>query len=475
MKNLFAIEKKTQKIVYISKNDNLPNGEACGCICPLCGEPMIAKHGGKYEPGKSVKQAHFAHKAQTNCDPDKANESALHLLAKEILKDSTYINLPEYTMPGRMNPDYNIEDEEQCKPFTVLGKGKLSYQADEIKEEVRFENFKPDIVISKKNGQLAIEIAVTHFVDDEKKRKFREANLSVIEIDLSAYWKALNDRESTNEEIFSEENFRRSIIDQTICKKWIYNRREPVYIKKLQEKHKKDEETFQKRNAEKQGRIEYIRNTKKRIESNCNRLTSDAMAYHERLANLRDDNRAINELKKHKELYSKCMKEHAEIPIFLDIPVTGEFVFECDRRVWQIMVFDYFVFSRKDGITPKLSAPYYKFYNSQRQLLNFDYLFPKEQKHRYLSNGRDYLILAIVQYIWHLTQLGFIDAKPHDINEFNLFGSFPIQRRNNITPTNSKYWELLRNHIGELSEETDPAFAVERLKEKYPQCFRKAY
>ena len=38
--------------------DSVPRGIQCGCICPYCKEPLVAKHG-------DIKEHHFVHHSQT--------------------------------------------------------------------------------------------------------------------------------------------------------------------------------------------------------------------------------------------------------------------------------------------------------------------------------------------------------------------------------------------------------------------------
>lgn len=48
----YGLDKETNSLVFI---DNVPNGNACGCICPNCKYELVAKNGGL------KKEHHFAH------------------------------------------------------------------------------------------------------------------------------------------------------------------------------------------------------------------------------------------------------------------------------------------------------------------------------------------------------------------------------------------------------------------------------
>ena len=59
--------------------DKVPVGNKCGCFCPACKEPLIAKNQG------TKRMHHFAHQSGTECDY--AIESMLHILAKEKIRE----------------------------------------------------------------------------------------------------------------------------------------------------------------------------------------------------------------------------------------------------------------------------------------------------------------------------------------------------------------------------------------------------
>jgi hypothetical protein len=66
--------------------DVVEKGLACGCVCPACDEPLIANH------GMSIKQPYFSHQSGRECEA--AYQTALHLLAKEVLAAEKRILLP---------------------------------------------------------------------------------------------------------------------------------------------------------------------------------------------------------------------------------------------------------------------------------------------------------------------------------------------------------------------------------------------
>ncbi len=56
----------------------VPAGLECGCSCPACGAPLVARRG-------EMRVAHFAHATDRTCAS--AQETMLHKLAKQMIAD----------------------------------------------------------------------------------------------------------------------------------------------------------------------------------------------------------------------------------------------------------------------------------------------------------------------------------------------------------------------------------------------------
>src|SRR5580658_8030351 len=70
------------KLVDIS---SVESGLACNCVCPSCGQRLVAKKG-------EINQHHFAHHNAIECEG--AVETALHIYAKNILEKHKRMVLP---------------------------------------------------------------------------------------------------------------------------------------------------------------------------------------------------------------------------------------------------------------------------------------------------------------------------------------------------------------------------------------------
>lgn len=71
--------------------DEVARGAACGCFCPECGSPLVAKHG-------EAREWHFAHEAgqeRPECEAGAMN--MLRRLVVEHLREQPRLELPRYT------------------------------------------------------------------------------------------------------------------------------------------------------------------------------------------------------------------------------------------------------------------------------------------------------------------------------------------------------------------------------------------
>ena len=199
---IFAKQIDTGKIVSI---DEVVSGLKCNCVCPYCNAKLEARKG-------KVRAHHFAHydKDETSL----CSESALHLAAKEILKEERKIALPSL----------KIGDDINRKIFEVLPNGyEFNYNNIEIEKNILVygDVIRPDVIVKNDKATLAIEILVSHAVDDEKKEKIKQASLTTIEIDLN------------NFDIQNKETLRNILLTNTSNKKWIYSNQAIYFENKI--------------------------------------------------------------------------------------------------------------------------------------------------------------------------------------------------------------------------------------------------
>lgn len=194
---IFAI--KEGSLVSISE---VERGLACNCICPACGEKLVAK--------KGVKRAHhFAHRSGGTCAF--GYETSLHLLAKDILSNAKKMTIPAVFVSF---PESNKAAEVISPPKEI--------EIDSVALEMKYNDVIPDIAVYTGKKVFFVEIYVTHRVDEAKLEKLRKDRISTIEIDISR----LN-REISREELTC------ILIQDSNEKQWKYNKVSEKYSEKF--------------------------------------------------------------------------------------------------------------------------------------------------------------------------------------------------------------------------------------------------
>ena len=159
---------KGDKIVSVN---DVEQGLDCGCFCPHCNSRLVAKKG-------SIRQHHFAHYESDDCQH--GPETALHLLAKQVIKEHEKVLMPSHYEHYELKDSLGIN--HQNSTYVKLTITNLS----QVEIEKPLEGYQPDVVAITEDGEpLDIEILVTHAVNEEKLALQTQTNRKMIEIDLS--------------------------------------------------------------------------------------------------------------------------------------------------------------------------------------------------------------------------------------------------------------------------------------------------
>lgn len=171
--------------------DEVPRGLACECVCPApdCAQPLIASKGPKVTH-------HFRHASgEVGCGS--GAETSAHIWAKEILEREKAIWLPAI--------------EGIYRGTTVTTHRRQRFHFDTVRLETRMGEIVPDVVLTKGQRELIVEVQVTHACDALKIAKLEAGGVSALEVDLSAY------RTSTDEDEV------RGAILVTAPRRWLVN------------------------------------------------------------------------------------------------------------------------------------------------------------------------------------------------------------------------------------------------------------
>lgn len=199
---------KPSNMIYALKDgaitsiSDVQSGLKCGCVCPSCGAPLVARKGIKM-------MHHFAHHAGDNCEY--GYETSLHLAAKDILSQSKKMTIP----PVWVHFPHSPKKDEQVSP-------EIEIDIDRVELEKRFDDVIPDIVVYSGGKCFFVEIFVTHSIDEEKLAKLKRLNISTIEIDLSGIEKSI-----------SIEDLSSILLNSDTRKAWKYNSISDKWYKKF--------------------------------------------------------------------------------------------------------------------------------------------------------------------------------------------------------------------------------------------------
>lgn len=393
----FGLKIRNNKIVHISEIPPEENGDECNCICPKCGDKLTAR-----TLGKKNKPC-FAHSNKEQCEG--SLETALHLFAKEVLKKHKKVKVPQlqihytigknydeiaagiydemYDYSNRKNYEYGNEFEdietkemvdfeyeyEDIENEVKITEKEGYKEFDEVVEEVNMVNIKSDIVLYKDNTEILVEIKVTHEVDENKKKKIKEQKKTAIEIDLN-----IDDIDYYN---FDRDKVEDLIVNSARNKEWIYNYE---HVKKKQKLISYLLDALKKENIE-------LKKKKKRNELRRKReRAAQEKELTELLQKFNIITDPINENEKRKEwenalennsmwkeVSSKLEITKENMPKYLNQEIKGDFIFDCNRRLWQSRLFLLYLYKWKLSICFSVKMVVEEITKHYSNLINHEY------------------------------------------------------------------------------------------------------
>lgn len=177
---------------------DVERGLACNCICPACKEVLIAKQG-------DVRVWHFAHASGTECLG--GAESALHLAAKHLIEKWHGMMMPEI----RARKSFQLHDRREATEDVCIGATWIDFEQVSLEESIGA--IRPDLIAQIGATRYLIEIAVTHFVDHEKRSAIEMIGLPALEISLNLMGRDILDWAALEE----------AVIHGTTFKAWLFH------------------------------------------------------------------------------------------------------------------------------------------------------------------------------------------------------------------------------------------------------------
>lgn len=343
IKNSFGLY-KNKDIIYIKTGDYENSDKYKNCYCLECGDKLVPKMGKK-------NTWHFAHFSNKNCKT--SFESGLHIYAKEVIKHNNRIRVPGLSIGGYFEDnqsDVNFLDdmhkwERENKDF-ITKKPFLEaniYKYKWISSETKIGNFVPDCIIEINGKKVAIEFFVTHEVDEIKKEKVFNQKIDMIEIYLGCVQYEIN-----NEGFDLDQYILNNAISSWIYKTRIENKEKEIYDKIYNTKKYIVNEKYTRPELIKKREIEIQTKRQEEEEQRQNELI-----YQKKLQYVKDHRSEYENKKKQKikELVEKYRAINQSMNVNVcNIPVKGEYAFDCEREVWQKKIYDKFILNREGSI-----------------------------------------------------------------------------------------------------------------------------
>lgn len=142
------------EIVHV---DSVPNGLNCGCTCPCCHEPLMAKH------GKILAHGFAHHSMERQVNLKICYMVTMYKLAEQIIKQEKKIRVPSY--------------------YGIFKEGMLEFT--EVTIDSRYDRIdkQPDVIAKTSDGiQYLIEFTFSNKVQHKEKIDYK--SLNCLEIDL---------------------------------------------------------------------------------------------------------------------------------------------------------------------------------------------------------------------------------------------------------------------------------------------------
>lgn len=389
------------------------------CVCPLCNTPLTPKKGEENEH-------HFAHKG--DCDTEAATQTALHLMAKEIIAEARKIMVPPITVPWNEVDTNGIPTELLDEIPEYIYRKTQILRCSNVTLEKQISNIVPDIIAETSRGKFLIEIYVTHAVDEYKKGKAEELNLPVLEIDL-------HDLYDLKHEAIPRQDLKEILVSDCSRTKWICCPAKKDALPNALAYYKNHETVLDYLNE-----VQKEQQRKRNYQHACEYVSKllQPETYAATLRTRQNDDAFYAQAQKFK-FYSKTK----EIPFFIDIPITGEMIFNCDRRIWQGKIFDRWIYNRRPDSTYICICSWNKSHEGLFDALENQEHIPVDRQLRYRFPAGDVgpspffpQQSVILRYIDYLNKLGFI-------SNYDKQGAY-VAHSHTITPPNQEYAEALQ-------------------------------
>lgn len=304
------------------------SGLACGCVCPGCESPLIAR--------KRKRVWHFAHNGLVCAN---GAETALHLMAKQILADERKVELPAVEVSISATDAFGM-----LQTVSTVLSGPRSVQYGMVNLEVTRDNRRPDAVGfgGEVDIEHRIEVFVHHAVDSSKAGELEALDCACFEICLTDILGGT-----------SVDELRKFVIASPNRIKWISYPGQATAKQKLATKLEVilEDARQRKKVADIESARVYEGLAEEEREENAawRKSVREQKQRKQKLAKANNTFKSAAALDKRAFLNVKLRLPQGSVPSLLNTPVRGDRSFGVSRDIWQADVFRATIFGRDDS------------------------------------------------------------------------------------------------------------------------------
>lgn len=215
---------RNEKLIHISQLTETERGEKCNCICPNCKKPLSAKMG-------EIRQYHFAHQADSQCNISLALAIGLLQFAKEIIQANNEILLPGWKISQKDFANHELSFLFSDDKYRTEQDPKLSTYTF-----VSTKDRSSDVLIKIRNHPVIIRIFVSPLLNATTPTE--HSRLPMFNLDLSFLSKV--DLTSPQTKSIIEEQ----ILHNEKNKTWLNNPKKESKLKEISEQLFEDNKDY---------------------------------------------------------------------------------------------------------------------------------------------------------------------------------------------------------------------------------------
>lgn len=209
----FGLDTKSGQLVDVG---NVKRGNACGCICPSCKTPLVARHGNK-------KEWHFAHRSQkvhneTRKECEYSFAVSVRLMIRQLSNDGLKFRTPRLECSLTAFSEYSYESAD----FGYLVTEESLLVLKEVQVGAHFCGVTVDVLGLVEGVSFVVFVTYKERVLPSELKNPSMTKCGVVELNVNAVPRLFKQEENGQ----YKEVLRRYIEDEADGKAWAYHPRE---------------------------------------------------------------------------------------------------------------------------------------------------------------------------------------------------------------------------------------------------------